>query len=256
MNTIAVDNTLLPRPFARPRFARLITVELRKSLDTRSGFWLVAATLVLTCVAAVTRVLTGAIEFHDFLSVLELSLLPMSALVPVIGALLVTAEWSQRTALTTFTHEPHRLRVIGAKIAAGITLGSGFLLFAVMTSAIAVAALGDAPDRWAFGWTMWGQYVLHVWIGMLMGLALGAMTLASAPAIVTYFAAPTVTTILVEIKPLASTLKWIDPGTTISPLTSAPFSSADFQHLASATLIWVVLPMAIGLWRIARAQID
>ena len=39
----------------------------------------------------------------------------MGILLPVLGILLVTSEWSQRTAMVTFTLEPSRSRVIAAK---------------------------------------------------------------------------------------------------------------------------------------------
>jgi ABC-2 type transport system permease protein len=41
-------------------------------------------------------------------------------LLPVVLMLAMTAEWSQRTAMSTFTQEPRRGRVLAAKIAAGL----------------------------------------------------------------------------------------------------------------------------------------
>ena len=40
-------------------------------------------------------------------------------LLPIVGILLVSSEWSQRTALITFTLVPQRMRVMSAKLAAG-----------------------------------------------------------------------------------------------------------------------------------------
>ena len=40
----------------------------------------------------------------------------MSLILPVLGILLVTSEWSQRTGLTTFALVPQRERVIVAKL--------------------------------------------------------------------------------------------------------------------------------------------
>ena len=48
----------------------------------------------------------------------------MSLLLPVMGILLVTSEWSQRTDMTTFALEPHRSRVIMAKLVTGVVLDS------------------------------------------------------------------------------------------------------------------------------------
>ena len=38
---------------------------------------------------------------------------------PVVGILLVTSEWTQRTAMISFTLVPHRSRVLLAKLLAG-----------------------------------------------------------------------------------------------------------------------------------------
>jgi ABC-2 type transport system permease protein len=257
MNSIAEIGALAPRTFNRPAFVRLVQIELRKSVDTRAGFWLLAATAVLTLVAAVARVLTGDDASHAFRPVLEMALAPTNVLLPVVGILLITSEWSQRTALTTFVQVPGRLRIVAAKCGAGLALGFVFYAIAIVISAVAVATLGaDAPNQWTFGGEMWLQYTVYVILGMLMGLALGAALLASAPAIVTYFAAPTVVVILASFNALESVLKWIDPSAMAQPLTQAPMTSAEVGHLITSTAVWVVIPLAIGCWRISRADID
>jgi ABC-2 type transport system permease protein len=257
MNSVAETPITAPRDFAAPQFARLVKIELRKALDTRAGFWLLAATAVLTVVAAVARATTGLAAEHAFRPVLEIATAPTNVLLPVLGVLLVTSEWSQRTALTTFAQVPTRLRLVAAKCTAGVLLGFAFFALSVAISVAVVAAFGGgAPDQWTFGWEMWLQYTAYIVLGMLMGLALGALLLASAPAIVTYFAAPTVIAILASFESLEGVLKWIDPSATSVPLTAGPISSDDAAYLATATLVWIVIPLAIGCWRISRAEID
>ena len=56
-------------------------------------------------------------------SYLGLSVLPMAILLPVLGIMSATQEWSQRTGLTTFTLEPRRGRVVTAKVVAAALLG-------------------------------------------------------------------------------------------------------------------------------------
>ena len=63
---------------------------------------------------------------------------PQSLLLPVLGILAVTAEWSQRTGLVTFTLEPSRARTAVAKLVAVVLVG----LLAVVV-ALGVAALGN-----------------------------------------------------------------------------------------------------------------
>jgi ABC-2 type transport system permease protein len=94
---------------ARPRIGRLVTVELRKMVDTRAGFWLQVATVATTLVAVIARSVTGEAADHTFASVLSVGLLPAAVLLPVVGILLVTSEWSQRTGMITFSAGPGTL---------------------------------------------------------------------------------------------------------------------------------------------------
>ena len=52
MSAHATDCRPRPGRDARPGLARLTKVELRKMVDTRSGFWLLLAVLALTVLAS------------------------------------------------------------------------------------------------------------------------------------------------------------------------------------------------------------
>ena len=54
----------------------------------------------------------------------------------MLGILLITQEWSQRTGMVTFTLEPHRGKVIAAKVIAALVFG---LLAVVLACVIADA---------------------------------------------------------------------------------------------------------------------
>src|SRR4051794_9328000 len=105
---------------ARPGLGRLVAVELRKMVNTRAGFWLQVAMVALTVVVVIARLLVGAATDHTFQAVLDAGLQPSAILLPVLGILLVTSEWSQRTGLITFTLVPVRSRVLGAKLVASL----------------------------------------------------------------------------------------------------------------------------------------
>ena len=64
----------------------------------------------------------------------------------------MTTEWTQRTAMVSFTIEPRRLRVILAKLVVAVllALAAVVLMFVVATLC---TALGDllAPDRTTLG---------------------------------------------------------------------------------------------------------
>ena len=122
---------------ARPGLGRLVAVELRKMVNTRAGFWLQVATVAITVVAVIVRLVVGDAADHTFPSVLEVGMQPAAVLLGVVGILLVTSEWSQRTGMITFALVPMRSRVLGAKLIAGLVLA-----VAVLAMSVAVVAAG------------------------------------------------------------------------------------------------------------------
>jgi hypothetical protein len=117
---------------------RLIAVELRKSFDTRSRLALlagIAASAVLTTTAVIAFAPHQEFTYSQFTRAIGF---PMSIVLPIIAVLSVTAEWSQRSGLTTFWLVPHRGRVLLAK-------ASAVVLVAVAATPVAfgVGALGN-----------------------------------------------------------------------------------------------------------------
>jgi undecaprenyl pyrophosphate phosphatase UppP len=119
----------------RVPFAHLLRVELRKTVDTGSGRWLAAGIVVATIVVVVAVLLTDDAPSLTFLNLARIAAIPPSLVLPVLAILTATTEWTQRTALVTYTLEPHRRRVTLAKLVAVATIG----LLAV--------ALGGQPRR-------------------------------------------------------------------------------------------------------------
>ena len=176
---------------ARPRLGRLVAVELRKMVDTRAGFWLQVAMVALTVVVVVVRLLVGDAADHTFQSVLDAGLQPAAVLLPVLGILLVTSEWSQRTGLITFALVPVRSRVLGAKLIASLLLAVAML--AISVAVVAAGVLVSSPGvegTWSDAAPLIGQSAVNLTAGMVVGVALGAILLAPAPAIVLLFALP------------------------------------------------------------------
>src|SRR6478672_3653848 len=110
------------RTFSRPGLRRLTMVELRKMVDTRAGFWLQLSVLALTVLVVVLSAVLGHNDDHTLADFLKNSVQPASVLLPIVGILLVTSEWSQNTTLTTFALVPQRSRVIAAKVLASLVL--------------------------------------------------------------------------------------------------------------------------------------
>jgi ABC-2 type transport system permease protein len=118
----------------------LTAVELRKAIDTRAGFWLQIAAALITLVAVVLLCIVGEHRDRSLENVLALAVQPANVLLPVAGILLVSSEWTQRTALITFTLVPRRNRVLAAKALAGVVLALAATAICVVLSVLASAA--------------------------------------------------------------------------------------------------------------------
>jgi len=171
---------------SRPGLGRLTLVELRKMTDTRAGFWLQLAIAALTAVIVIVIAIWGDEPDKDFRSLLGAALQPASILGPIVGVLLVSSEWSQRTAQITFTLVPRRSRVMAAKLLAGVAWCAVAFAASLVAAAVGTAAAG-VPDAWSMPAALVFQDALYVVVSMLGGIAFGAALLASAPATVLYF---------------------------------------------------------------------
>ncbi len=239
-------------------FGRLLRVELRKMVDTRAGRWLliVIAALLGGVVAIVFFSGAGGRTFGGFLSALSL---PLVLVTPIVAILAATAEFSQRTALTTFALEPRRPRVVAAKTLASLLVG-----VAAYASSVAFAAAGhaasialrDTPAAWSVQASVFVGLGAVLAISVLQGLAFGLALLNTPLAITAFLVLPTAWAIVASLVPrLVDVAPWVDLGAATAPLfDTARMAAADWAHLASASTLWVLLPLAIGLWRVQRRE--
>lgn len=240
----------------RPDLARLTRVELRKMVDTRSGFWLQLSVLALTVLVVVITLIAGHEHDFTFRNILGNALVPAGILLPVVGILLVSSEWSQRTALVSFALVPGRSRLIAAKVLAGVVLGLVALVVAAVLAAIGTAvASPDIPHVWTFPVAMIGQDALYAVSAMVIGVAFGAALQASAPAIVLYFGLPAAIGALTSIKSIAGTVEWFGSGS-LEWLTVNVLSGHEWAQVLVTLALWMVLPLAIGLWRVTRRDLS
>ncbi|MBS1879762.1 MAG: ABC transporter permease [Actinobacteria bacterium] len=241
---------------ARPGLARLTRVELRKMTDTRSGFWLLLAVAGLMLLTVVISLLSGHAADHRFRTILSNALQPALVLLPVVGILLVTAEWSQRTGLVTFALVPARLRVILAKALAGTLLALVAVVVAVVLAAIGVAIASPPTDHvWTLPAGLLGQDALYLVLAMLTGIGFGAALLSPAPAIVLSFALPIAVAALGSISWLEGPAEWLDTSKALSPLSEEVLSGRQWGQVLTASLLWTAVPLAIGIWRIRRNEV-
>ncbi len=253
------------RRTARPiPTARLVTVELRKMFDTRSGFWMLVSIGVLS-VAATGAVIVfapdSAVTYDSFATAIGL---PMSVILPMIAILAVTSEWSQRSGLTTFTLVPSRGRVIGAKAVATVVVGLGSMAVAFAVGAVgnlAGSALAGVDTVWDVPLSTAPQIVLGNLIGMAIGFTLGVVLRASAAAIVAYFVVsfvlPGVLELLALVRDWFLDLQpWIDWNyTQVELFDGATNTGEEWAMLASTTMIWIVIPLVVGLLFLRRSEV-
>jgi hypothetical protein len=244
-----------------PSLPRLFAIELRKTVDTRAGFWLlVSSALAAIGVAAVTLA-AGSQHPVTFGLLLERTVGTTSIALPILGILAITSEWSQRTAVTTFALVPRRERVIAAKLLAGAAVALASVAVCVLTSLAAnalVPVLTDADAQWDIAADGLAAAFPFAVMWMLAGAALGLLVMSSAPAIVLSFLLPTSIVGLAAAVPAADhVLRWIDLGTTGSELNAAhpAISAQDWAHLAAGVALWVLVPLAIGFARLRRRDV-
>jgi ABC-2 type transport system permease protein len=240
----------------RPPLSRLTRVELRKMVDTRSGFWLQLAVLAMIVLVVVITLIAGHEDNWTFRNIFGNALVPAGILLPVVGILLVSSEWSQRTALVSFALVPERARLIAAKVLAGVVLGLIATVFAAVIAAIGTAvASPDIAHVWTFPVGLVGQDLLYVVSAMVIGVAFGAALQASAPAIVLYFALPTAIGALESINSIHGTVEWFSSGS-FEWLTQNLLSGHEWAQVLVALALWMALPLAIGLWRVTARDLN
>ena len=240
----------------RPGLGRLTVVELRKMTDTRAGLWLLLITAGLTVAAAVLAGLFLPDADANLLNFLAITVQPASILMPVVGILLVTSEWSQRTAMVTFTLVPQRSRVLVAKLLAGLLLCAvAYVLGLVLALVITALAGADGDATWSLSGILAGQAAFSVAVPMLAGIAFGAVLLSSATAIVLYYLLPIGWSALGAIPALTDAARWLDQSQTMTPMLEEQLSSTQWARVAASLALWLAVPIAIGFWRVLRSDV-
>ena len=257
-------------PVARARAAstpipltRIVGVELRKMFDTRAGFWLMASIVITSLLATAALIVFApddALTFDNFAAAIGA---PMTVILPMVGILAVTSEWSQRSGLTTFTLIPHRGRVLGAKFVAALIVGivAMFIALVVGTLGTLLGSVVTGLDPvWNATVTEFALIVLGSVLGMLFGFMLGVVIRNSAGAIVAYFVYTLVLPPLLGLLAMnqqwfADLQPWVDYSFAQTALFNGSMTSEQWQQLALSGTLWFLLPLAVGLVLIRRSEV-
>jgi ABC-type transport system involved in multi-copper enzyme maturation permease subunit len=263
MSTIAPDPTVTEavRPADRVPMSRLVQVELRKMVDTRAGLWLFIAMGLLTAAAVTLFLIFAEPEDVSFGVLAAVCLTPQGFLLPILGILLITSEWSQRTGLVTFTLEPSRMRVVVAKTLAALIVGAVAVVLLLGVAAVGNVIGGtflDADASWDLGGAELGQLSVLQLSAIVQGLAFGMVLMNSAAAITLYFVLPIASSIVVNIigTNVLEAAPWFDIGTAQEPLFSdTGLTGEEWAQLGVASTIWIILPLVLGIIRLLRAEL-
>lgn len=244
-------------------FTRLLSVERRKMFDTRSGFWLMVGVVVLAFIATAATIIFGHRTDLKYGAFAKAVGIPTTVILPVLGALSVSSEWGQRTALTTFTLVPSRARVIAAKLL--VVLAVGLASLVVVFSA---AALGNLLNAGIAGITpVWNmsvgeilQIVLADAIGMVMAFIFGALFRSSAAAVIGYFVyalvLPGASQALASAQPWwQNNGPWFDLHSALIPLYDTGMTAHHWAQLGVSAVIWLVIPLAIAIRVVLRSEV-
>jgi ABC-2 type transport system permease protein len=262
---MSTATTQLDRTRADVPFVRLINVELRKAVDTLAGRWMLIVIALLTLIVDLIVVaISNAADFELKLSSLLWS--QKNVMLPIVAAmaiLLATSEWTQRTAMVTFTLVPDRWKTIAAKSVVALVLGTAAFALSLAIGGL----LTFAGGQWDLSFSdVFVRYL--TWIVFLaQALGLGYLFLNSAAAIVTFYALFVLGTFIVApiVGPLLglksqfvqSTWPWIDlyRATFLTYHSDGWPTGELWGQLVTSTLIWVGIPLGIGAWRVLTAEV-
>ncbi|QYJ04473.1 ABC transporter permease [Nocardioides panacisoli] len=271
--TTATDSATDTRPApTRPQqrtapapipFTRILGVEFQKMFDTRAGLWLMASVVIVSLLTTAGVIVFADAEDLTYETFGTAVGIPMSVVLPIIAILAVTSEWSQRTALTTFTLVPSRGRVIAAKLVdilviglagMGIAMGAG-----AVGNVVGTAIAGEDPV-WNLETQVFGQLLLAMIITMLVGFALAALFRSTPAAIVGYFVwgmvLPGISGALAGVNQWwFDNAAWFELNTAMFPLYDQVPTGEQWAQLGVTTLIWVVLPCLVGTRLLLRSEV-
>lgn len=236
---------------------RLVTVELRRAVDTRAPRWAIGVSVVVGLVLTCAQSGGPPDSFAEFMSVASIALPVLAGLLAVMA---FTADWASRAALVTFALSPRRSHVLAARYLAVVTITVGMvvvlhLLGAVVYVVLRPDAAGTAVDTSAI--RQFASMVGLVVAVTLTSIAVAGLVLRTAPALVLAVFVPFSLTVGFAFLPTGA--DWLGPYS-FSSWLAAPTGdlwSADRVGIGPAMtsfLLWTAAPCLVGWIRQVRAE--
>lgn len=237
-------------------FGRLVAIETRKLFDTTTNKILALVVIAMTIGLIVVR---GILAGPDVQRLFGTTTLAYATVLPVLGILSVTSEWSHRTALTTFALEPRRARVLLAKCVPPVLTAiaaTAFALLITLPTAAVIAQVQDVPVSWNLELLpTLGRAATNVLL-VAVGLGLGMLLLNAPAAIVIALSSVMGWSIVGLMGSFGRTLReWLDINSTTGPLADADFSAGDLARLAVSVAFWIIIPITVGILRVQRKEV-
>ena len=164
--------------------------------------------------------------------------------------------------MVTFALEPRRPLVIAAKALVGVllTLATVAVSIAIGVVCNVLYRLIEGHADWTFGWPDFWAFTITQILAMLGGFALAALLLNTPAAIVAFFVYKWV---LPPLFFLGAALMgwfdkihpWIDFQSAQGAIWDWSSDGEDWAQLVVSGILWLVMPLVIGIWRVLRAEV-
>ena len=236
---------------------RLVGVELRKAVDTLAGRWLLISIAILTFL--IDLFLLWVSDYAHTMTLymgLPNRLGGQGLLLGVVGILLATSEWTQRTGMVTFTLAPKRIMTVIAKVIAAMVLATGLFVVAYVIAAFLTAVSGNG-EGWDLSLAETGRFYLATMISTLSGVAFGLLLLNTPAAIVAYILSPIVVGSVTTFWDKAQDAdRWVNLNAALEPVYRGLSLGAEmWAQIGTAATLWLVLPLLVGAWRVVNAEV-
>lgn len=237
-------------------FNNIYKSELKKSVDTsvsKTILWTIVFLTIAMFIVGIFRIKDG----DEWTTAFQAISSPSTTLLGIIFILLVCEEWTQGTALITYTLIPNRTKVVMAKL---VVLCTYFIVTIMVLYVLTAgaASITVAKDSYTINWSQSFVSVISLCRPLLVNLLLAfAFALAlkeTTFALGLYFFIPPTTVVLSNYAITGKVMKWISLSHSSSLFIAGSTKVGTSQYISSI-VFWIVLPLLYGIYSNKRCDI-